>query len=272
MSDNSEARAAKQAIKAQDIVPPDVDASAVLSDHMYKFVYGPDPHTLEAVLSSQTAGMAKNASTLANLDTESANVKDLMQNRALRGAEASQRRVVELSSQLDLGAISGAIAGSIARGGSDSMVNVLKFAGAAPLVERVRLGVIQMRQSLETDAEKTFEEAFRADIAKESKDLPEVVQLRRAAQKMYEELKLRRTLPDVFDSNLTLIDSVVKDGAFSKEELNLSKKSGVNNGLTQTLIEYLLKNFDQVKNGDESISRADIIGYQRKVMPKGLPR
>ena len=274
MSDNSDTKAVKQGVKAQDLVPPDVDASAVLSDHMYKFVYGPSPHMLEAVnqLNSQAAGMAKNAATLSEIDRESSGVKDLMQNRALRGAEVGQRRVVELSGQLDLGAISAAIAGNLSKGGNDALVNLLKFAGATPLVERVRLGAIQMRQGAETDAEKTFEDAYRADIAKDSRNLPEVAQLRRAAQKMFEELKLRRTLPEVFDSSLTLIDSVVKDGALTKEELNLSKKSGVNNGMTQTLIEYLLKNFDQVKNGDDSINRKDVVNYQQKVMPKGLPR
>lgn len=272
MSDNADTKIAKQVAKTQDAAP-DVDASAVLSEHMYKFVYGPSAHMAEAVnqLSTQAAGMAKNAVTLSNIDRESSSVKDCMQNNALRGAELGQRKVVELASQLDLGAVSAAIAGNIAKGGSDSLVNVLKFAGATPLVERVRLGAIQMRQSQETDAEKTFEGAFKAEIARESRELPEVVQLRRAAQKMFEELKLRRTLPEVFDSNLTLIDTMVKDGALTREELNLSKRTGANTGMTQTLIEYLLKNFDQVKNGDDSISRQDVVAYQRKVQLKGLP-
>ena len=274
MSEKQEVKIAKQPVPAQDRVPPDVDATAVLSDHMYKFVYGPSPHMMEAVqqLNSQAAGMTKNAVTLAEIDRASGGVKECMQNRALRGAELGQMKVIELANQLDLGAISAAIAGNVARGGSEALVNALKLAGATPLVERVRLGAIQMRQSQETDAEKTFEQAFKADIAKESRELPEVVRLRRASQKMYEELKLRRTLPDVFDSNLTLIDTVVKDGAMSKEELTRSKNSGVENGMTQTLIEYLLKNFDQMKNGDESIDRKDVVSYQQKVMPKGLPR
>lgn len=274
MSEKADTNAVRKAVNAQELMPPDVDASAVLSDHMYKFVYGPSPHMLEAVnqLNSQAAGMAKNAATLSEIDRESSGVKDLMQNRALRGAEVGQRRVVELSGQLDLGAISAAIAGNLSKGGNDALVNLLKFAGATPLVERVRLGAIQMRQGAETDAEKTFEDAYRADIAMDSRNLPEVAQLRRAAQKMFEELKLRRTLPEVFDNNLTLIDSVVKDGALTREELNLSKKSGANNGMTQTLIEYLLKNFDKVKDGDDSINRKDVVNYQQKVMPKGLPR
>lgn len=274
MSEKQEVKIAKQPVQAQDRVPPDVDATAVLSDHMYKFVYGPSPHMMEAVqqLNSQAAGMTKNAVTLSEIDRASGGVKECMQNRALRGAELGQMKVIELANQLDLGAISAAIAGNVARGGSEALVNALKLAGATPLVERVRLGAIQLRQSQETDAEKTFEQAFKADIAKESRELPEVVQLRRASQKMYEELKLRRTLPDVFDSNLTLIDTIVKDGAMSKVELTRSKNSGVENGLTQTLIEYLLKNFDQMKNGDESIDRKDVVSYQQKVMPKGLPR
>lgn len=274
MSEKSDTRVARQAVRAEDLVPPDVDASAVLSDHMYKFVYGPPPHMLEAVqkLNSQAAGMARNASTLSDLDRESSNVKDLMQNRALRGAEIGQRRVVELTNQLDLGAISAAIAGNVVGKTDEALTNLLKITGAAPLVERARLGAIQMRQGAETDAEKTFEEAYRADIAKESRDLPEVVKLKRASQKMFEELKLRRTMPEVFDSNLTLLDTVVKDGALTKEELTLSKRPGINNGMTQTLIEYLLKNFDQMKNGNDSISRSDVVAYQQKVMPKGLPR
>lgn len=274
MSEKSEVKIAKQPVQAQDLIPPDVDATAVLSDHMYKFVYGPSSHLVDAVqqLNNQAAGMAKNATTLAVIDRESSSVRDCLQNRALRGAELGQMKVIELTNNLDMGAISAAIAGNIAKGGNDALVNVLKLAGATPLVERVRLGAIQMRQSEETDAEKTFEQAFKADIAKESKDLPDVAQLKKAAQKMYEELKLRRTLPDVFDSNLTLIDTVIKDGAMSKEELTKSRQSGVENGMTQTLIEYLLKNFDQMKNGDETIDRKDVVAYQQKVMPKGLPR
>ncbi|MCC7528664.1 MAG: hypothetical protein IT342_09090 [Candidatus Melainabacteria bacterium] len=274
MSEKSETKIAKQPAQAQDLMPPDVDGTAILSDHMYKFVYGPNPRMMEAVqqLNNQAAGMANNAAILAGIDRASSNVRDCMQNRALRGAELGQVKVVELTSQLDLGAISAAIAGNIAKGGNAALVNVLKMAGATPLVERIRLGAIQMRQSEETDAEKTFEQAYKADIAKESKELPEVVQLRKAAQKMYEELKLRRTLPDVFDNNLTLIDTVIKDGAMSKEELTKSRKSGVENGLTQTLIEYLLKNFDQMKRGDNSIDRSDVVAYQKKVMLKGMPR
>jgi hypothetical protein len=64
----------------------------------------------------------------------------------------------------------------------------------------------------------------------------------------------------------------VKDGALTKEELALSKRSAAKDGMTQTLIEYLLKNFDQVKNGDDSISRQDVVAYQKKVQLKGLPR
>ncbi len=82
----------------------------------------------------------------------------------------------------------------------------------------------------------------------------------------------RRTLPEVFDSNLTLIDTAVKDAAVTRDELVNSKKTQGSDSMTQTLIEYLLKNFDQMKRGDNSIDRKDIVVYQQKVMPKGMPR
>lgn len=251
--------------QSQDGKTPEVDASAVLSEHMYKFVYEQIPRKQETVMRFSNPNLTQ-------MEQDSDTVKECLQNRALVSAERSQRKVVESASRLDLAAISAAIAEGAVKGGSEATINMLKIAGAAPLVERVRLGAIQLRQNLETDAEKTFEEAYKADIARESRDLPEVVQLKRAAQKMYEELKLRRTMPDVFDSNLTLIDTVVKDGALSKEELNNSKNGKFNDGMTGTLIDYLLKNFDRMKNGDETIDRKDVIAFQKKVMPKGLPR
>ncbi len=274
MAERSEAQIANQAAQAQDRQPPDVDASAVLSEHMYKFVYEPSPQApqTERYLSSQSTVSDRNVVTIANLERESDTVKDALKSHAYYSAEKSQVRVVEMSKELDLGGISAAIAASVAKPGNEAITVLLKMAGAAPMVERVRLGAIQMDGNRETDAEKTFEEAYRADIAKGSIDLPEVAQLKTAARKMADELKLRRTLPEVFDSNLTLIDTAVKDGALTRDELlNLEKIQG-NDGMTQTLIEYLLENFDQMKRGDNSINRRDVIAYQQKVMLKGLPR
>ena len=208
MAERSEAQIVKQAAQAQDREPPDVDASAVLSEHMFKFAYAPTPHVTEAgsFLSNHSAMSDRNAVTIANLERQSDTVKEAFKNHAYVTAERSQIRVVEMSKELDLGGISAAIAASAAKPGNEAMTALLKIAGAAPLVERVRLGAIQMEQDRETDAEKTFEEAYRADIAKGSADLPEVVQLKIAARNMSDELKLRRTLPEVFDNNLTLID------------------------------------------------------------------
>ncbi len=276
MSEKTDLNIAKQPVKATDLIAPDVDVSAVLSDHMYKFVYGPSPHLTDAVsqldgLANFSADQTRNAVTLGSIERQSGNVKDDLQNHALVVAERDQRKVVALADQLDLGAISSAIA-SASRGSGERFGALLKAAGATPLVERVRLGAIQMRQSHEIDAEQTFDAAWRADIAKESKNLPEVMELKRAAQKMSEELKLRRTLPEVFDNNLTLIDTVVKDGALSREELLNSMKRGVETGMTQTLVEYLLKNFDQIKNGNDSIDHNAVVAYQKKILPKGFGR
>ena len=275
MAERTDSQAAKQAAQGQTReTPPDVDASAVLSEHMYKFVYTDGPHVTDAgnFLSNQSAASTKNEGTLANIERQSESVKSALQSHALASAEKSQMRVVEMTMALDLGGISAAIAASAAKPGQEAMTALLKIAGATPLVERARLGAIQMSQSRETDAEKSFEEAFRADIAKGSTDLPEVAQLKIAARKMSEELKLRRTLPEVFDNSVTLIDSGNKDGALTRDELLSAKKAGVNGSMTQTLIEYLLKNFDQMKKGDESIDRKDVVAYQPKVMLKGLPR
>jgi hypothetical protein len=274
MAQRSEEQIAKRAAQAQDRETPDVDASAVLSDHMYKFVYAPDPHDTEAdrYLSNQSAVSDRNAGTFANLEHQSESVKEALKNHAYFSAEKSQVRVVAMTKELDLGGISAAIAASAAKPGNEAMTALLKIAGAAPLVERVRLGAIQMEGSRETDAEVTFGEAYRAEIAKGSIDLPEVAQLKIAARKMADELKLRRTLPEVFDSNLTLIDTVVKDGALTRDELLNSKKKQGNSSMTQTLIEYLLKNFDQMKHGDNSIDHRDVVAYQPKVMLKGMPR
>lgn len=245
------------------------DATAVLSDHMYKFTYGPTNNVTDVVkqLSSQAAGMAKNASTISEIDRVSGGVKDSLQNHAITGAEMGQRRVVEMTKQLDLTAISAAIGAQMVEGAATPLVQALKLAGATPLVERVRLGAIQLKQSRQLDAEKSFEDAYKADIARESSALPEVTQLKLAAQKMFEELKLRRTLPEVFDSNLTLIDSS-KDGAINRAELLNSRKLAGNSSMTQGLIEYLLKNFDQMKNGDTSINRADVLSHHQKIAPK----
>ncbi len=274
MADRSEEQIVKQAAQAQDRQPADVDASAILSEHMYKFVYAHDQQVTQTdrYLSSQSTVSDRNVVTIANLERQSDTTKEALKSHAYYSAEKSQVRVVEMTKELDLGGISAAIAASAAKPGNEAMTALLKIAGAAPLVERVRLGAIQMEGNRETDAEITFGEAYSADIAKGSIDLPEVAQLKVAARKMAEELKLRRTLPEVFDSNLTLIDTAVKDGALTRDELLNSKKKQGNSSMTQTLIEYLLKNFDQMKRGDNSIDRRDVVAYQPKVMPKGMPR
>ncbi len=275
MAERTDSNVGKQAAQTQkQDTSPAVDASAILSEHMYNFVYKPDPQSkdVDGYLSNQSALSDRNVVTIAKLGRQSNNVKDALYNHALATAEKSQIKVVELTDQIDLGGISAAIAASEKIPGQESVTALLKLSGAAPLIERVRLGAIQMNQNRETDAEKSFEGAFRAELAKESNDLPAVVQLKRAAQKMADELKLRRTLPDVFDSNLTLIDTGTKDGALTRDELVSSKHVQGNSTMTQTLIEYLLKNFDQMKRGDNSIDRKDVVAFQPKVMPKGLPR
>lgn len=274
MAQHSEAQIAKQAAQAQDRELPDVDASAVLSEHMYKFVYEPGQQVTQTdrYLSNQSSVSDRNVVTIANLDRQNETTKEALKNHDYYSAEKSQVRVVEMTKELDLSGISAAIAASAAKPGNEAMTALLKMAGAAPLVERVRLGAIQMEGNRETDAEVTFGEAYRAEIAKGAADLPEVAQLKIAARMMADELKLRRTLPEVFDHNLTLIDTGVKDGALTRDELTNAKKVQGKDSMTQTLIEYLLDNFDQMKRGDNSISRRDVVAYQPKVMPKGMPR
>ncbi|MBS1957813.1 MAG: hypothetical protein JST89_26750 [Cyanobacteria bacterium SZAS-4] len=259
-------------VRMQDLMPPDVDASAVLSEHMHNFVYGNSPHLDSfTTLPDQNIAMVKNSATLADIERKSGNVRDDLQNHAVLSAEREQRTVVGMADRLDLNAISSAISGAT-RGGSAGLVNALKFAGATPLVERVRLGAIQLRQNHESDAEHTFEDASKVDIARESRTLPEVMALKCAAQSMYEELKLKRTLPESFDANLALIDKGVKDGSISKEELISSQKSPPGDRMTKTLIEYLLKNFDQIKNSNEGIDHTAVVNYQQKIMPRGFAR
>lgn len=273
MAERSEAQITKQAAQVPDRQPPDVDASVLLSEHMYEFVYTPEQHVTEGNrLSNQSSLSDRNIVTIARLESQSDTTKEALKNHAYVSAEKSQIRIVEMSKELDLGGISAAIAASAAKPGNEATTALLKITGAIPLVERVRLGAIQMQGNRETDAEITFREASRAEIAKGSIDLPEVAQLKVAARKMADELKLRRTLPEVFDSNLTLIDTAVKDSAVTRDELVNSKKTQGSDSMTQTLIEYLLKNFDQIKRGDNSIDRKDIVAYQQKVMPKGMPR
>ncbi len=275
MSERTEAQSAKKTAQSQTReAATDVDANAILSEHMYKFVYEPPSPVSDAVnqLSARTWDISKNAATLTNIERQSEPVREGMRNHSFVSAERAQLRVVETVDQLDLSTISSAIADCAGKEGSEAFVTLLKLAGASPMVERVRLGALQIRQHQETDAEKTFENAIRAEIAKESSSLPEVAQLKLVSQRMYEELNLRRTLPEIFDSNLTLIYTGIKDGALNRNELINAKKREANSSMSQTLIEYLLKNFDQMKNGDNSIDRADAAAYQRKVMLKGLPR
>lgn len=275
MAERTDSNAGKQAAQAQkQDTSPDVDASAVLSEHMYEFVYAPSPNVSDAgaYLSNRSVVSDRNVVTIASLERQSDSVREALKNHAYASAERGQIKVVEMSKEIDLGGISAAIAASVGKPGQESVTAMLKLAGAAPLVERVRLGAIQMTQSRETDAEKSFEGAFRAEIAKESTDLPEIIELKHAAQKMADELKLRRTLPEVFDNNLTLIDTRESDGALTRDELLSSKQLKGISSMTQTLIEYLLKNFDQMKRGDNSIDRKDTVAYQQKVLPKGMPR
>jgi hypothetical protein len=252
-----------------------IEASTVISEHMSQFVYEPEvrKQAEQASVFSTISGADRNQTVLDNMQRESQAVRELYGVRSLPLAEGSQEKVVKLSDSLDIHALTvdsqrlSERARSTTNPGERkelaSAAASLAVAGASPFIERARLGAIQLRQGKEGAAERTFAEAIKASITDVSAAVPSVQQLRQAVIERHEELKVKRTLPEVFKANVDWIDTG-NDGAINKEELKLAA-SDKSKGITaKTLIQYLMKNYDNIDHGVSGIAAADVSRYWQK--------
>ncbi|MBX3076677.1 hypothetical protein KF913_22395 [Candidatus Obscuribacterales bacterium] len=252
-----------------------MEASTVLAEHMSTFAYEPEVkmQAEQALKFSTMGGAERNKTVLDNMQRESQAVRELYKVRSLPLAEGFQEKVVKLSDDLDLRALSAdskRLSEQAARTKDPaqrqellSASTSLAVAGASPFIERARLGAIQLRQGKEGAAERTFAEAIKTNIPDVSAAVPSVQQLKQAVIERHEELKVKRTLPEVFKANVDWIDTG-KDGAVDRNELRTASADKSKNITAKTLIQYLMKNFDNIDHGTNGIAAADVSKYWRQ--------
>jgi len=246
------------------------DSSTVLREHMYEFAFEKSdmPVVQTAIQDSARSGNERNRDVLTSMQTQSMAVRDLFQIRSLSLAEGAQNEVIRLSDSLDLKSLSdgakkvlkqrGTVSDTAAQKSLDAAFAGFSLAAASPFIERARLGAIQLRQGREGAAEETFADALKQKVPDESLNVPSVRQLRQAVVDRHEELKVKRTLPEVFAANLDWIDSGQKDNRLSMQELNTAASSGKGSITSKTLVNYLMSNFENIDRGITGIDAEDI--------------
>jgi hypothetical protein len=247
---------------------------------MYKFAFeGTQDAVLQSAIrdTSSTPGQEHNRSVLTQMQVQSGAVRDLYQVRSLPLAEGAQERVVGMADNLDVKSLAGESKrlSQLAQGATDagskkgllSAAMALGTAAASPFIERARLGAIQLRQGREGAAEITFADAIKVGVPSVSLGFESVRQLHQAVIDRHEELKVKRTLPEVFKANVDWIDTQTKDGRVDREELTAA--SGKAKNITaSTLVNYLLRNYDNIDLGIKGIDAEDIRRHWEAVKPK----
>jgi hypothetical protein len=244
------------------------DASTVIADHMQRFAFERSPgFTVQELVSANSRPSTdQNRTVLNQMQEQSSAVRDLYQVHSLPLAESLQQRVVETADKLDSNALCTesrrlrGLAGGVSepRGKAAMLKNAeaLATAGASPFIERARLAAIQLSQGNEDAAEKTFADAIKKGVPPVSLGNEKVRQLQQAVIERHEELKVKRTLPEVFKANIDWLDSS-RDGRVDMNELKSA--AGKTRDITaSSLVGYLMNNYDNIDKGVKGLEPDDV--------------
>lgn len=251
-----------------------IDASAVINEHMIKFAFPGDESRINIDQASMIPGGGRNQnrSVLNQMREESGAVRELFQVRSLHLAESAQERVVGLADQLDIRALArdARTMRELARrspagkaGEVGELADRLSFTAASPFIERARLGAIQLRQGEEDRAEHTFGEALKVNLPAEAMAVDEIARLHDAVFVRHEELKVKRSLPELFEANIEWIDSS-KDGKVDRGELREAAGHARGDITASTLVRYLSSNYDNIDHGSPGIDFDDVKRFHNR--------
>lgn len=277
--------------QAVEIGTDNRDPSMVIEEHMHKFAFSREfenlARAIEPIKRMKNGDASGNKTLLLEMQQQSSAVRELYAIGNAPIAESLQRKVVEKADQLDTNVLSKSAAdvrraadfatdngpnstdnGSSPTGGGAKpamlkSADALARAAASPFIERARLGAIQLRQGHESAAEKTFEEALKKGLPAEAFKLEDVRKLHSAVSERYLELQVKRKLPELFIANIDWIDTS-GDGRTSVEELHNASISKVTDVTAKTLVNYLLKNFDNIDEGVKGLDACDVQKHWQK--------
>jgi hypothetical protein len=249
------------------------NSQEIIKNHMQAFAYehAKEPTVKQLEQSTHAPGVELNKSVMAQMQEQSGVVRELFQRQLFPLAESTQQMVIRNADKLDVVSLADdakrtrLLADKTAPSATKDNINrdadALASAAASPFIERARLGAMQLQQGREDNAERTFTDALTKGVPEESLSSAGVRKLHKAIADQVEELKVKRTLPEVFKANVVWIDSS-KDGSVDVNEL---KNAGATKNVSAaTMIQYLLTNYDNIDQGVKGIDAEDIRRHWQK--------
>lgn len=274
--DNDWLKQARAMLQNLEGVGAKPSTDATLEKSMLTRLLRETPEHREALLQ----GFRSNDAIIGQMAKSKDIVRDQVAHGSFNGGIQEQMKVVSLSEKLDpkplaleLSCIDDAIKSSNGSPSPELLArqNVVTQLLAAPFMERVRLGLFELKNNQSYDAENMFKQALTVAVRPEVHS-PEVSDLRQAVTQKAHGLEVERELPDLFRRN------------FSQLAANSSKKVIVQEDLTRAanskqvdpaLVEFLTQNY-KVLNGmshgvldwSDGITQAGVDAYQAKYGPK----
>ena len=210
-------------------------------------------------------------------------IRDQVSHGSMRGGIQEQMKLVDLSEKLntkplnlELSCLNDAIKETKGTP-SQELLDRQKYVEqllAAPFMERVRLGLFELKNDQTYDAENMFKQAIGVDIsgAVSSK---EIMELRQAVAEKAHALEIERELPDLFRKNFSSLAANSSKREIMRDDLARAANS---NKVDPVLVDFLLRNYKMLNSmshglfdWSDGITQAGVDAYQVKYGRKIFP-